>query len=87
MKKMTGCAARAADKRLAVRSRLEEWILSSDSSGLLCGAETSNFWPILADFQCFLAKIWQFLNCLTRKKRSDFVGTFFTEGFGFPRTP
>jgi hypothetical protein len=30
---------------------LEAWILSSDSSGLLCGAETSVFWPILANFQ------------------------------------
>ena len=45
MKKMTG-----VDKRL-VHSRLEAWILSSDSSGLLCVVETSDFLPILANFQ------------------------------------
>ena len=55
-------------------------------AGLLCGAETSVFLPILANFQWFLAKNWQFLFFLTRKRRSDFFRVFFSSGFGSPRT-
>ena len=68
--------------------RLEPWISPTlrFGAGLLCGGETSVFLPILSEFQWFLAKNWQYLLFLTRKTRSDFFRSYFTQGFGFQRT-